>query len=530
LPNWNSGDEKGKQDYLSLRVGHDFANWQGVQDDPDPSTIPPGALAVGENIRIRARGKFISERPGVTQLNSTAMNGGAAIVGIYDERVWAGNAGDGLSSGRGVRLLTAAVTIPKTFEGQTYEGFYTPGETTYGHGSIGAVDESLSAVTQEVCRGSASRVYGPMFMDQDGTVYCGLQELESGSYVPYLASFKPTPVATRTDSLVSLQAAPAKLCRIPMSVLGTEPYYHSITSITRVGPYIFVGVTGYNNSSVALAGSPSGGSAAVVYRWDGKTLTSDHSVAAVDGSFRILRTLLFPYGEILVASFFQAITYNQSTHELFKARAADGTWATITNSMTPAYDATHAHPLQRQNDSKVYKDHLYIAGGSTYLNSSDIGGRIAKYDRTSLTNARDVVDDRMVADGLGGVHAGVVGLAVVGEYLYYLHTQFRTSTGYVTYLGRYDGSSWTDKYATLYNSGGSPSGVQYMGVALVRQNGKLYAVLQIPLGGSGVGGKIMGASESDLSTWNTVETPTTVYGWPASNINNNNTTGWVAPV
>jgi hypothetical protein len=315
VPNWNSIDEKGKQDYISMRVGPDFAHWQGVQDDPDPSTLQPGALAVGENIRLRARGKFISERPGVTELNSTAMNSGAAVVGIYDERVWAGTPGDGLPAGRGVRMVMSARVM---FNDASTEGSNVYVSATATQHGVGALDETLSSTAQVNLFGSASQVYGPLFVDEDGTVYVALLELSSGSYVPYLCSFKPTPVKVRTDALVSLQPAPAKLCRIPMAALGTGAY-PVITSITRVGPYIYIGVTGWSNTQSGetgwngLTSYPPYDTDAKVYRWDGKTLTLEKTVTPIDSSARCIRTLLYPYGEILVASFFQERAQNEAT-------------------------------------------------------------------------------------------------------------------------------------------------------------------------------------------------------------------------
>jgi hypothetical protein len=528
LGNWNSGEEKGKQDYTSLRVGHDFPHWQGVQDDPDPSSLPPGALPVGENIRLKARGKYISERPGVTVLNSSAMTG--AVVGIFDERVLAGVAGNGFPSGRGVRLLAS---VRGLYRSDGSEASYAWVNSTPSTNGIGAVDESLSSTAQGVLSGSSSQQWGPLFMDTDGTVYIGLVELSGTSWIPYLCSFTPTPIRSRTDPLVSFQAAPAKLCRIPMAALGTGAY-PVITSITRSAAYLYIAVTGWSDTQdgetgwSGLSAYPPYDTDAKVYRWDGKTISVEKTVTPIDSEPRVIKALLHPFGELLVASFNQERDYNESTAIGWHVRNSAGTWSAITDSTSPAVDATHRHALPQRQCQAIYKDALYIGGGAGKATSGAMDARILKYDRTSLTTARRITgilgdpDDKSIL--------GVVGLQVVGEYLYYLHTQSASGEATQnTYLGRFDGSSWSDTYATVVASA-APSARIALGMA--RQNGKLYAILALL---DSLTFYVYEASESALTSWSLTTTwtqsVTPVPGFPQSYSNNApEFNGWLVPV
>ena len=97
---------------------------QGLLTDLPQTQIPLTALTTANNVRFNAAG--ISKAPGTTKFNSTALDGGSAIVGLHDwfptpaaQRLIAATASGSIFRDTGSGDFSAGVAIDSSFGSPT---------------------------------------------------------------------------------------------------------------------------------------------------------------------------------------------------------------------------------------------------------------------------------------------------------------------------------------------------------------------------------------------------------------------------
>jgi hypothetical protein len=458
-----------------FRVGQDFAHFGGELLDVDPASIPPGWCERLVNARIGPRGMDIRERPGLTSRLSAPLTG--VLVGLADEKAWSGGGADSTLGGRNTRIYFPSSVHNDADVGRAAE-----------LGRVLVLDSSLAqflTLWRPVTAGARF-----FFQDTDGWVYTDEGAKVNGAAADaeiYFCRFKPA-IVKADDHASGTAAYEASLERLAR-LAGTEAagplfYNQGLWSACRVGPYILVG-RGGACTGAAFTDVPK------VLRWDGRTFTTEYSLSdlSVVGT---ISTYVMPYQEGAVVVFSESSTPGGATDPtLFFARDSGGTYAALTTSAT-----TDNNSVPRQ--WATYRNKLYIR-----MRVNGTNGRIVSYDGGSaITDERD-------ASALGGAGTEyfVAGPVVLGAYLYYVWVDdLGGSRRY--YLGRYDGTTWSDTYATIITADSEPASPAGF---LVSQGSRLYflyapgSLTPVP--------KVYFANHSDLTAWALGGSYSGTFGW-----------------
>lgn len=290
-----------------------------------------------------------------------------------------------------------------------------------------------------------------MFFD-DGWVYFANASLDSGN--TYLYRFRPGVIVGPSDTVASVQAPPEKLTIIDADA-NTATH---LASMCKAGPYYYIG-SGHMVATDIV-------STATVYRWDGKTLTQEDTRSITElGDFAILAT----YRDRPVVMYGSGV---HSTEPVCKYKADSGTWTALTWPTAGVGFYVNA--------TCEFKDKLWWAG---HESDTANAGQLYSLDGTTITKEREITTTLTQ-------NAGFTGMVAYDGYLYFLY--YKDATG--VYLGRYDGTTWTNEYK-LITATPTTSGPLWI------QGGKMWA---------GTDGRVYAAALGSLSGSWSLETTLTV--------------------
>ncbi len=185
-------------------------------------------------------------------------------------------------------------------------------------------------------------------------------------------------------------------------------------------------IGGAAESNDVLYLSQNAAGAGNIYSWDGTTLAVDVTgITAVD-------TMMAAFHETVVVA----------GVDLFKFRVSVGSW---TNVSIPA-GMTSFRPL----DIVSYKDHLYISGRDEAAGSW--ASKVLVWDGAALTLANTPTDGTASISGQHGFGIGCTALATFNGLLYYGWSRAQANGHLICYIGKFDGTTWTDTHHNIENS------------------------------------------------------------------------------
>lgn len=426
-----SPKELGAAQRFSIRGGVDVPAFGGINKQEDPGAIADNQFQ--ELINVSWKGTKFIDRPGLTKINSSAVDG--EIGGLFDPTLSGGVGGDPElkeTLGPGSPSSCTAVTGYGTSNTRLYlVGSNACGSDPYVLYHF-AADQSPTLQQIHFDPGhNSNNDLSPIGLSSDGETLwmtTGLFD-DSANTMTYeirvLASrhfnTRPVTLVSKTVSMVNVS---------PQAFPGLA------------GHAVFQGDRYFGTSATSNAANDT---FIKVFRWDGQTLTEEDSVTIPSAA-----TLAFGYScapttfqEQLIVPICYIRPYSSSGFapeypDVIRKRTSAGVWSTLS---LPASVTNFGAHFGR---CAVYKGVLYIFGfgNKTDVHATNEGGIVLSYDGSSLSVAQTTI-----IAGSEGFQEAFRYPVVFDGYLYYLHTPSGQGTN--VYVGRYDGSSWNNTYKNL---------------------------------------------------------------------------------
>jgi hypothetical protein len=403
-----SGDGVGRISTLTARVGATIERFLGMDKELDYGRIPPYKFQHLENTRITEEW-ILSVRGGETQASETVMNG--PIDGIWE-----------------------ASDVGAKPEQQELDPF-----------TLGVIYHAGAATNDPLAGRTWLRTEGIWFTDYDANAH--LQLKGTGFYTalykdpetPYVYAGEYVHYTDGTPEELWLCRfsegfTPDRLVQIPIAPIWNEAAGEGhnvwITSITRVGDSIYVGVKGDADYAYTTYFGPDPQPIynARVYQFDGEaTLTMVHEVVPDLPNGQHLSVSMMNFGTgMLVQYSDKQMLADPALGVLYFTMDAAGVWAASTTGTAQIRSIPHSYA--------EYDGVLYWGGGRDSIGSSV--GNITAFDGVTVAFVRS----------MSGTSPGpVTGMLVRNGTLYVYWARPISAIKSVTYLGSFDGVTWTDQ-------------------------------------------------------------------------------------
>lgn len=166
--------------------------------------------------------------------------------------------------------------------------------------------------------------------------------------------------------------------------------------------------------------------------------TPETGSVVVDNNINTAALGTFSHPAIKIIGFNEDLfTFSLRTTSWIRRRDSAGTWSVI--ALPGAGSVDHL------SDMVVYKNNLYLLEGQPTAGSPTI----EIYRWTVSTNLFDTTS-RSLANAVHGTEGGIA-LGTFDGYMYFLWSDSTSASG--CFLGRFDGTTWTDKHYTFTGSG-----------------------------------------------------------------------------
>jgi hypothetical protein len=423
------GKEQGIRQRFSARAGIDLPRWRGKNKQDDPGGI--GDDEFQELINIRHKGTKLVNRPGLTRIHTTVLDG--EVKGVFDPILFGGGGGDPeLQEVAGVSDCS-----PVT-------GYGTSGARLYvlGRDTCSPNDYILYHFAKDQSPKLQKLHLDPHDGDNHITHNGGYSIHNDGDSLCVM-------VGGNTDNVSSMT-----MRRLSARHFGTPPVpVVNVTVARDLGDDTLDLLSGASDS-VAFLGKRYFGDST---EWGAATTTLILNVWSFDGRNIVLEdtytatpshtnppgaygTALGQYREELLT----AVAMERSVGAVseypdrIRKRTAGGTWSSLS---LPAGVDDFAASFSRM---AVYQDKLYILGHGVMpaAHATNIGGIVLSWDGSALAVAQNTISAS--SDGSSQALRCPV---VFNGYLYYLHSPAGANT--TVYVGRFDGSSWTNTHKQL---------------------------------------------------------------------------------
>lgn len=448
--------EQGVRTTDSFRGGADVSAWAGIDKQNDPGAIPDNSFQV--LINIRNRGAKLVDRPGLTKIHTTALEG--VVRGIFDPILHGASGGD--PELQNVGPIESCVQTT---------GYGSSGSKLYWLGISACYGPVLYSYASDQ---SPLIQWMPLPLYQDG--------VNSGAYVRAIMSdgdrlWCSTGFSDNSTAVSShfLQFLPPRNLGAPPSTLVGFFGSDNGTPSTSSPKSAQSGQAEFNQkhfwSSAAL--DVALGSDINVWSWDGLTNTLEDTIVVSDTGGQFFPGLP-PLGvtigvlhEELVLSVCSPDPQGSSAGSKFRKRTLAGAWSTLS---LPAGVTSF---VGSNYDPAVLGGKIYFFGNAivTAEDPANPVATVLSYDGTGLALAHN---QAMYTGGSPFSLYGLRSPVTFGGAIYYINSPVSNPTK--GYIGRFDGSTWNDTFKDLAAQFGQTNDGRLIYWIRVYQ-GNLYAAL-----------------------------------------------------